>query len=89
VAGVAAAGRGVALHGYMQAFAADLALAAVRADLPTINKIDLAPLIGADFGVMDRDAGSTRGERPFVFANVKAGEGTDAVRRLSGSKGAS
>ena len=46
-----------------------------RSDLLVINKTDLAPLVGADLGVMDRDARKMRGERPFVFANLKAGEG--------------
>ena len=50
-----------------------------RSDLLVINKIDLAPLVGADLGVMDRDAKKMRGERPFVFTNVKAGENVDAV----------
>ena len=46
-----------------------------RSDLLVINKTDLAPLVGADLGVMDRDAKKMRGERPFVFANLKAGDG--------------
>ena len=46
-----------------------------RSDLLVINKTDLAPLVGADLGVMDRDARRMRGERPFVFANLKAGDG--------------
>ncbi|MPY70256.1 MAG: urease accessory protein UreG [Alphaproteobacteria bacterium] len=46
-----------------------------RSDLLVINKIDLAPLVGADLGVMDRDAARMRGERPFVFANLKDGTG--------------
>ena len=46
-----------------------------RSDLLVINKIDLAPLVGADLGVMDRDARRMRGERPFYFTNLKAGEG--------------
>ncbi|MEZ5934025.1 MAG: urease accessory protein UreG [Alphaproteobacteria bacterium] len=53
-----------------------------RSDLLVINKTDLAPLVGADLGVMERDAKKMRGERPFVFTNIKAGEGTDAVRRF-------
>ena len=36
-----------------------------------INKIDLAPLVGADLGVMDRDARKIRGARPFIFSNLK------------------
>ena len=46
-----------------------------RSDLLVINKTDLAPLVGADLGVMDRDARRMRGTRPFVFANLKAGDG--------------
>jgi len=42
-----------------------------RSDLLIINKIDLAPLVGADLGVMDRDARRMRGERPFLFTNLK------------------
>ena len=51
----------------------------MRSDLLVINKIDLAPYVGADLGVMDRDARRMRGERPFVFTNVRAGEGVDTV----------
>ncbi len=50
-----------------------------RSDLLVINKIDLAPLVGADLGVMDRDARKMRGDKPFQFCNVKAGEGVEAV----------
>ena len=46
-----------------------------RSDLLIINKIDLAPLVGASLSVMARDAKKMRGERPYLFANVKAGEG--------------
>jgi urease accessory protein len=46
-----------------------------RSDLLVINKIDLAPLVGADLGVMDRDARKMRGTRPFVFTNLKANQG--------------
>jgi urease accessory protein len=46
-----------------------------RSDLLVINKIDLAPLVGASLEVMDRDAKRMRGERPFVFSNLKSGEG--------------
>ena len=42
-----------------------------RSDLLVINKIDLAPLVGASLEVMDRDARKMRGERPFVFTNLK------------------
>ena len=50
-----------------------------RSDLLVINKIDLAPHVGADLGVMDRDARRMRGERPFVFTNLRDGVGIDAV----------
>ncbi len=46
-----------------------------RSDLLVINKTDLAPFVGASLAVMDRDACRMRGERPFVFANVRAGRG--------------
>ena len=50
-----------------------------RSDLLLINKIDLAPHVGADLGVMERDARKQRGERPFIFTNLKTGVGVDAV----------
>ncbi len=50
-----------------------------RSDLLVINKIDLAPYVGADLGVMDRDARKMRGDRPFVFTNLKTQEGVDGV----------
>lgn len=50
-----------------------------RSDLLVINKIDLAPLVGASLEVMDRDSRRMRGERPFVFANLKAGMGVDTI----------
>lgn len=50
-----------------------------RSDLLVINKIDLAPHVGADLGVMDRDAKLMRREKPFVFANTRAGEGVSQV----------
>ena len=53
-----------------------------RSDLLIINKIDLAPLVGASLEVMDRDARRMRGERPFVFTNLKTGQGLDAVIRF-------
>ena len=46
-----------------------------RSDLLVINKIDLAPHVGASLSVMDRDAQKMRGERPFLFANMKTREG--------------
>ncbi|WP_295883545.1 urease accessory protein UreG [uncultured Thiohalocapsa sp.] len=50
-----------------------------RSDLLVINKIDLAPHVGASLEVMERDAKRMRGERPFVFTNLRAGEGLDAI----------
>ena len=53
-----------------------------RSDLLVINKIDLAPLVGADLTVMDRDAKKMRSALPFVFTNIKAGEGVSEVSRF-------
>jgi len=50
-----------------------------RSDLLVINKIDLAPLVGASLEIMDRDAHRMRGDRPFVFTNLKTGEGADGI----------
>src|SRR5687767_10437080 len=50
-----------------------------RSDLLLINKIDLAPLVGADLRVMETDTKRMRGPRPFVFTNLKAGQGLDQV----------
>ena len=50
-----------------------------KSDLLIINKIDLAPMVGASLEVMDRDAKKMRGERPFVFTNLKTGHGLDTV----------
>jgi urease accessory protein len=50
-----------------------------RSDLLVINKIDLAPHVGASLEVMDRDSRKMRGERPFVFANVRAGQGVAEI----------
>ena len=50
-----------------------------RSDLLVINKIDLAPHVGASLEVMDRDARKMRGERPFLFTNLKKGEGLDRI----------
>ncbi|OGK95193.1 MAG: urease accessory protein UreG [Candidatus Rokubacteria bacterium RIFCSPHIGHO2_12_FULL_73_22] len=50
-----------------------------RSDLLVINKIDLAPHVGADLAVMARDSRRMRGARPFVFTNLRTGEGVDAV----------
>src|ERR687894_2538062 len=50
-----------------------------RSDLLVINKIDLAPYVGASLEVMEREAKRMRGQRPFVFTNLKSGDGVDAV----------
>jgi urease accessory protein len=50
-----------------------------RSDLLVINKIDLAPLVGASLAVMERDARQMRGARPFVFTNLKSGDGLGTV----------
>src|SRR5215472_13339664 len=50
-----------------------------RSDLLVINKIDLAPLVGASLEVMDRDARKMRGDRPFVFTNLKSGDGVERI----------
>jgi urease accessory protein len=50
-----------------------------KSDLLIINKIDLAPMVGASLEVMDRDARKMRGDRPFVFTNLKSGEGLTTV----------
>jgi len=51
----------------------------MRSDLLIINKIDLAPHVGASLEVMDRDAKKMRGDKPFVFTNMKTGHGLDTV----------
>ena len=58
-----------------------------RSDLLVINKIDLAPFVGASLEVMDRDARKMRGERPFVFANIRAGIGVAEIADFVESKG--
>lgn len=50
-----------------------------RSDLLVINKIDLAPLVGASLDVMDRDSKKMRGQRPFIFANLKAEQGVAEI----------
>jgi urease accessory protein len=50
-----------------------------KSDLLIINKIDLAPMVGASLEVMDRDARKMRGDRPFVFTNLKSGVGLETV----------
>jgi urease accessory protein len=51
----------------------------IKSDLLVINKIDLAPYVGASLEVMAQDARRMRGERPFVFTNLKEGHGLDDV----------
>jgi urease accessory protein len=50
-----------------------------QSDILVINKTDLAPHVGADLGVMDRDSRLMRGDKPFLFTNCKTGEGIDAL----------
>jgi urease accessory protein len=50
-----------------------------RSDVLVINKIDLAPLVGADLDVMERDARRMRGDRPFVLTNIRAGTGVQEI----------
>lgn len=58
-----------------------------RSDLLVINKIDLAPYVGASLEVMDRDARKMRGEKPFVFTNIKANNGVDTVANFIVDRG--
>jgi urease accessory protein len=58
-----------------------------RSDLLVINKIDLAPHVGASLAVMERDTRHMRGERPFVFTNLRTGEGVPRVAAFIESKG--
>jgi urease accessory protein len=58
-----------------------------RSDLLVINKIDLAPLVGASLEVMDSDARKMRGTRPFFFTNLKAGEGVAEIARFIAEMG--
>ena len=58
-----------------------------KSDLLIINKIDLAPMVGASLEVMDRDAKKMRGERPFVFTNLKTGHGLDTIIRFIETEG--
>jgi urease accessory protein len=50
-----------------------------RSDLLLINKIDLAPYVGADLGVMDRDTKKQRGDRPYLFTNLRTGQGVEDI----------
>jgi urease accessory protein len=58
-----------------------------RSDLLVINKIDLAPHVGASLAVMECDAARMRGTRPFVFANIRAGDGVEAIAAFIEEKG--
>lgn len=58
-----------------------------KSDLLVINKIDLAPYVGASLEVMEHDAKKMRGERPFVFSNLKTGEGLKQIERFVIEKG--
>jgi urease accessory protein len=58
-----------------------------RSDLLVINKVDLAPYVGASLEVMERDARKMRGQRPFVFANMREGKGVAEVMRFIEEKG--
>jgi len=59
----------------------------IKSDLLIINKIDLAPMVGASLEVMDRDAKRMRGDRPFVFSNLKTGQGLDTIIRFIETQG--
>jgi urease accessory protein len=58
-----------------------------KSDLLVINKIDLAPMVGASLEVMDHDAKRMRGERPFVFTNMKTGQGLDTIIQFIETQG--
>ena len=53
-----------------------------KSDLLIINKIDLAPLVGASIDVMDRDAKKMRDDKPFVFSNLKSGQGLEEIKKF-------
>lgn len=59
----------------------------MKSDLLIINKIDLAPYVGASLEVMDRDTRKMRGERPFQFSNLKTGQGLDEIVRFIETQG--
>ena len=59
----------------------------IKSDLLVINKIDLAPMVGASLEVMERDSRKMRGERPFVFTNLKTGLGLDSIVRFIEQQG--
>ncbi|HZQ13887.1 MAG TPA: urease accessory protein UreG [Pseudolabrys sp.] len=58
-----------------------------RSDLLVINKVDLAPHVGASLAVMERDARKMRGQRPFVFANMRSGQGLEEIAAFIKQKG--
>lgn len=58
-----------------------------KSDLLIINKIDLAPMVGASLEVMERDATRMRGERPFLFTNLKTGQGVSEIVRFIETRG--
>ncbi|HTV28103.1 MAG TPA: urease accessory protein UreG [Xanthobacteraceae bacterium] len=58
-----------------------------RSDLLVINKIDLAPYVGASLANMERESKRMRGERPFVFTNLRAGKGVDEIAQFIERKG--
>src|SRR5215204_3680486 len=58
-----------------------------RSDLLVINKVDLAPYVGASFAVMERDAKRMRGARPFVLTNLRVGDGVAEIARFIEEKG--
>ncbi|MCA1458236.1 urease accessory protein UreG [Bradyrhizobium sp. BRP22] len=59
----------------------------MRSDLLVINKIDLAPLVGANLEIMETDARRMRGARPFIFSNLKSGRGVDEIADFILQKG--
>ena len=58
-----------------------------RSDLLVINKVDLAPHVGASLSIMERDAKRMRGIRPFVFSNLRVGQGVDEIAHFIEVKG--
>ncbi len=58
-----------------------------RSDLLVINKTDLAPHVGADLGIMERDARRMRGDRPFVMTSIRAGKGVEEIAAFIEAKG--
>jgi urease accessory protein UreG len=69
------------------AIAVVVGLGITKSDLLVINKIDLAPLVGASLEVMERDAKKMRVRRPFVFSNLKTGQGLDFIIRFIETEG--